>query len=264
MSRTLKLARPLAVFDIESTGVVPQRDRIVELAVIRIDPDGSIRKTVRRLNPQIPIPAGATAVHGISDADVADAPTFADIAEKLYAFLDGCDLGGYNITGFDIPLLEAEFRRAGMDFKVDGRKVIDAYNIFCKLYPRTLTAAYKLFCGKDLEGAHGAGADTAATWEVIEGQLEKHAELPDTVDELAAYCEQSDPDAYDRARRFRWCGDELVVNFGKHAGRTLRDLAQNDPGFLRWIMRSDFADDVKEVAGNALVGKFPERNAKQS
>ena len=133
MSRTLKLTRPLAVFDIESTGVVPQRDRIVELAVIRIDPDGSVRRTVRRINPQIPIPAGATAVHGISDADVADAPTFADIAEKLAAFLDGCDLGGYNITGFDIPILEAEFRRAGIDFKVDGRKVIDANNIFCKL-----------------------------------------------------------------------------------------------------------------------------------
>ena len=113
MARTLKLERPLAVFDIESTGIVPQRDRIVELAVIRIDPDGSIRKTVRRLNPQMPIPAGATAVHGISDADVADAPTFADIAEKLAAFLDGCDLGGYNITGFDIPMLEAEFQRAG-------------------------------------------------------------------------------------------------------------------------------------------------------
>ena len=264
MSRTLKLTRPLAVFDIESTGVVPQRDRIVELAVIRIEPDGSMRRTVRRLNPQIPIPAGATAVHGISDADVAECPSFADIAEKLYAFLDGCDLAGYNITGFDIPLLEAEFRRAGLEFKADDRKVIDAYNIFCKLYPRTLTAAYKLFCGKDLEGAHGAGADTAATWEVILGQLEKHEELPDGVDELAAYCEQSDPDAYDRARRFRWCGDELVVNFGKHAGRTLRDLAENDPGFLRWIMRSDFADDVKSVASNALIGKFPERNAKES
>lgn len=264
MPRNLKLSRPLAVFDIESTGVVPQRDRIVEIAILRVDTDGSVRRAVRRLNPQIPIPAGATAVHGITDADVAEAPTFAEIAEKLYAFLDGCDLAGYNITGFDIPILEAEFQRAGIDFKAEGRRVIDAYNIFCKLYPRTLSAAYKLFCGKDLEGAHGAAADTAATWEVIAGQLEKHPELPDTVDELAAYCEQSDPDAYDRARRFRWCGDELVVNFGKHAGRTLRDLAQNDPGFLRWILRSDFADDVKNLVSNALIGKFPERDAKRS
>ena len=264
MARTLKLERPLAVFDIESTGIVPQRDRIVELAVIRIDPDGSIRKTVRRLNPQMPIPAGATAVHGISDADVADAPSFADIAEKLAAFLDGCDLAGYNITGFDIPMLEAEFQRAGVEFKAEGRKVIDAYNIFCKLYPRTLTAAYKLFCGKDLVGAHGAGADTAATWEVILGQLDKHAELPDSVDALAEFCEQCDPDAYDRARRFRWCGDELVINFGKHAGRTLRDLAENDPGFLRWILRSDFADDVKKLVSDALIGKFPVRDAVKS
>jgi len=178
MSRALRLSRPLAVFDIESTGVVPQRDRIVELAVLKIYPDGRRQSTVRRLNPQMPIPAGATAIHGISDADVADAPTFSDIADKLFAYLSDCDLAGYNITGFDIPLLEAEFRRAGLEFKVDDRKVVDAYNIFCKLCPRTLTAAYKFFCGKDLEGAHGAAADTDATYEVLLGQLEKHAELP--------------------------------------------------------------------------------------
>ena len=260
----IQLARPLAVFDIESTGVNAEHDRIVEIAVLKVFPDGRKQNNVRRLNPQIPIPAGATAIHGISDADVADAPTFSDIADKLYAYLADCDLAGYNITGFDIPILEAEFQRAGIDFKAEGRRVIDAYNIFCKLYPRTLSAAYKLFCGKDLEGAHGAAADTAATWEVIAGQLEKHAELPDDADELARFCEQSDPDAYDRARRFRWCGDELVVNFGKHAGRTLRDLAQNDPGFLRWILRSDFADDVKNLVSNALIGKFPERDAKRS
>ena len=264
MSRALRLSRPLAVFDIESTGVVPQRDRIVELAVLKIYPDGRRQSTVRRLNPQMPIPAGATAIHGISDADVADAPTFSDIADKLFAYLSDCDLAGYNITGFDIPLLEAEFRRAGLEFKVDDRKVVDAYNIFCKLCPRTLTAAYKFFCGKDLEGAHGAAADTDATYEVLLGQLEKHAELPDGIDELAAYCEQTDPDAYDRGRRFRWCGDELIVNFGKHAGRTLRDLAENDPGFLRWILRCDFADDVKRVASDALIGKFPVRDAQKA
>ena len=264
MPGRLKLVRPIAFFDIESTGVMPQRDRIVEIAVVKLWPDGRQQTTVRRLNPGIPIPAGATAVHGITDADVADAPAFADIAEKLFNYLSDCDLAGYNITGFDVPILEAEFKRAGYDFAAVGHKIVDAYNIFCKLYPRTLTAAYKFFCGKDLSDAHSAGADTAATLEVIEGQLEKHPELPESVDELAAYCEQSDPDAYDRARRFRWCGDELVVNFGKHAGRTLRDLAQNDPGFLRWILRGDFADEVKNVASNALIGKFPKRDAKQS
>ncbi len=263
MPRELKLSRPLAVFDIESTGVVPQRDRIVELAVLKIYPDGRRQNTVRRLNPQMPIPAGATAIHGISDADVADAPTFSDIADKLFAYLADCDLGGYNITGFDIPMLEAEFRRAGLEFKVDDRKVVDSYNIFCKLFPRTLSAAYKLFCGKDLEGAHGAAADTEAAFEVLLGQLNGHTELPDTLDELAAYCDQSDPDAYDRARRFKWCGEELVVNFGKHAGRTLRDLAENDPGFLRWNLRSDFSEEVKAVVSDALIGKFPVRDAQK-
>lgn len=255
----LNLARPLALFDIESTGVSPMRDRIVEIAVIKLFPDGTRQETVRRLNPQMPIPAAATAVHGITDADVADCPCFNDIAEKLFNYLADCDLGGYNITGFDVPLLEAEFKRAGYEFKGADHKIVDAYNIFCKLYPRTLTAAYKFFCGKDLVGAHGAGADTAATLEVLLGEMEKHAELPGDVDGLAQYSSLAGPDDIDRTRRFKWSGDNVVVNFGKNAGRTLEDIAQNDPGFLRWIIKNDFPDDVKKIAENALIGKFPVR-----
>lgn len=255
----LQLTRPLAFFDIESTGVVPQRDRIVEISVMKVMPDGSSRTTTRRLNPGMPIPPGATAIHGISDADVADCPQFADIADKLLAYLDGCDLAGYNIQGFDVPLLENEFKRVGLDLNTANRKIVDAYNLFCKLYPRTLTAAYKFFCGKDLEGAHGAAADTAATFEVLMGQLAKHAELPRNVDELAAYSDMTDPDAVDRNRRFKWNGDEVMVNFGKYAGRSLRDIAENEPGFLRWIIKSDFPDDVRAIAEKALVGIFPER-----
>ena len=255
----LKLDRPLAVFDIESTGIVPQRDRIVEIAVLKIMPDGSSRNTVRRLNPQMPIPPGATAIHGITDADVADCPVFADIADKLLNYLDGCDLAGYNIQGFDIPLLENEFKRVGLDLQTSQRRVIDAYTLFCKLYPRTLTAAYKFFCGKDLEGAHGAAADTAATFEVLMGQLTRHPELPRTVDELADFSDMTDPDAVDRNRRFKWNGDEVMVNFGKYAGRSLRDIAENEPGFLRWIIKSDFPDDVRSIAEKALIGIFPER-----
>ena len=261
MFEQLKLDRPLVVFDIESTGVVPQRDRIVEIAVLKIMPDGESRSTVRRLNPQMPIPPGATAIHGITDADVAACPVFADIADKLLAYLENCDLAGYNIQGFDIPLLENEFKRVGLDLRTSERRVIDAYTLFCKLYPRTLTAAYKFFCGKDLEGAHGAAADTAATWEVLLGQLEKHPELPREIGELAKFSDNSDPDAIDRNRRFKWNGDEAVVNFGKYSGRTLRDLAENEPGFLRWIIKSDFPDDVKDIAQNALMGKFPVRKS---
>lgn len=261
MLDTLKLDRPLAVFDIESTGVVPQRDRIVEIAVLKITPDGESRNTVRRLNPQIPIPPSATAIHGISDADVADCPVFADIADKLLAYLDGCDLAGYNIQGFDVPLLENEFKRVGLDLNTSSRKILDVYNIFCKLYPRTLTAAYKFFCGKDLEGAHGAAADTAATFEVLLGQLAKHPELPHNAGELADFSDLTDPDAVDRSRRFKWSDDEVIVNFGKYAGRSLRDIAENEPGFLRWIIKSDFPDDVRSIAEKALIGIFPERKS---
>ncbi|MBQ7696457.1 MAG: 3'-5' exonuclease [Lentisphaeria bacterium] len=255
----LKLDRPVAVFDIESTGIVPTRDRIVEIAVLKITPDGQSRSTVRRLNPGMPIPPGASAVHGIHDADVADCPMFADIAEKLNTYLAGCDLAGYNLCTFDIPMLQAEFKRAGIDFSMEGRRVVDAYNIFCRLFPRTLSAAYKFFCGRDLEGAHGAAADTAATWEVIQGELAMHPELPRDYAGLAAYCEENEPDMVDRTRRFRWMGDEVVVNFGKYAGRSLKDIAQNEPGFLRWIMRSDFPEEVQKIASDALMGKYPQK-----
>ena len=264
MSTELKLERPLVVFDIESTGIMPQRDRIVELAVLKIYPDGRTQNTVRRLNPEMPIPPGATAIHGITDDDVKDCPVFSIIAEKLYNYIDNCDLCGYNITGFDIPMLEAEFKRAGFEFKVDNRKVIDVYNIFCKLYPRTLSAAYEFFCGKPLEGAHGAAADTAATFEVLLGQFAKHPELPRDAAGLAEFSDLLGADAVDRTRRFKWSGDEVIVNFGKNAGRTLRELAANDPGFLRWIVRSDFSDEVKNIANDALMGKFPVRKNVQN
>ncbi len=263
MSNELKLERPLVVFDIESTGVSPQRDRIVEIAVLKIFPDGQTQNTVRRLNPEMPIPPGATAIHGISDDDVKDCPVFTLIAEKLFGYIADCDLCGYNITGFDIPMLESEFKRAGLEFKVDDRKVIDVYNIFCKLYPRTLSAAYEFFCGKELVGAHGAAADTAATFEVLLGQFGKHPELPREVNALAEFSDLLGTDAVDRTRRFKWSEGEVVVNFGKNAGRTLRDLASNDPGFLRWIVRSDFSDEVKTIANDALLGKFPVRKAGQ-
>ncbi len=259
MSQELKLERPLAVFDIESTGVMPQRDRIVEIAVLKIFPDGRTQNTTRRLNPEMPIPAGASAIHGITDDDVKDCPPFLIIAEKLFNYLADCDLCGYNITGFDIPMLETEFRRAGFEFKTEDRKVIDVYNIFCKLYPRTLTAAYQFFCGKELEGAHGAAADTAATWEVLLGQLARHPDLPRDAVALADFSDLLGADAVDRTRRYKWNDNEVVINFGKNAGRSLRELASNDPGFLRWIVRSDFSEEVKEIANNALLGKFPER-----
>lgn len=255
----LVLERPLVFFDIESTGTNPYRDRIVEIAVIKVMPDGSREDVVRRINPCMPIPAGASAVHGIYDDDVKDCPTFDVIAHNLYNYLDGCDLAGYNIVKFDVPMLQEEFKRCGLELNMHDRKLIDVFNIFCRLYPRNLSAAYKFFCGGDLEDAHSALADTDATVSVLLGQLAKHPELPREMAGLAEFSAARDADFVDSEGRLKFSGDEVVINFGKNSGRRLRDLACEDPGFLRWMLRSDFSDEVKNIIKNALAGEFPKR-----
>ena len=255
----LVLKRPLVFFDIESTGTNPYRDRIVEIAVIKVMPDGSRQEVVRRINPTIPIPDGASAVHGIYDADVADCPTFDVIAHNLYNYLEGCDLAGYNIVKFDVPMLQEEFKRCNLELNMRDRKLVDVFNIFCRLYPRNLSAAYKFFCGGDLEDAHSALADTDATVAVLLGQLAKHPELPREMAGLAEFSAARDADFVDSEGRLKFSGEEVVINFGKNSGRRLRELAEEDPGFLRWMLRSDFSDEVKEIIKNALTGEFPVR-----
>ena len=257
----LVLERPLVFFDIESTGTNPYRDRIVEIAVIKVMPDGSRDEVVRRINPTIPIPEGASAVHGIYDADVADAPTFDVIAHNLYSYLENCDLAGYNIVKFDVPMLQEEFKRCNLELSMKERKLIDVFNIFCRLYPRNLTAAYKFFCGGDLEDAHSALADTDATVAVLLGQLAKHPELPREMAGLAEFSAARDADFVDSEGRLKFSGSEVVINFGKNSGRRLSDLTVEDPGFLRWMLRSDFSDEVKNIIRNALAGEFPTRPA---
>ena len=256
----LVLERPLVFFDIESTGTNPYRDRIVEIAVIKVMPDGSREEVVRRINPTIPIPAGASEVHGIYDQDVADAPTFDVIAFNLYNYLEDCDLAGYNIVKFDVPMLQEEFKRCNLNLSMSNRKLIDVFNIFCRLYPRNLTAAYEFFCGGKLEDAHSALADTDATVAVLFGQLKKHPELPREMAGLAEFSAARDADFVDSEGRLKFSGDEVVVNFGKNSGRRLRDLANEDPGFLRWMLRSDFSEEVKKIIKNALAGEFPTRS----
>ena len=257
----LVLERPLVFFDIESTGTNPYRDRIVEIAVIKVMPDGTRQEVVRRINPSMPIPAGASAVHGIYDDDVKDAPTFDVVAQNLYNYLENCDLAGYNIVKFDVPMLQEEFKRCGLNLSMQNRKLIDVFNIFCRLYPRNLTAAYKFFCGGDLEDAHSALADTDATVAVLLGQLAKHPELPREMAGLAEFSAARDADFIDSEGRLKFSGDEAVVNFGKNSGRRLKDLAVEDPGFLRWMLRSDFSEEVKAVIQKALQGEFPTRKA---
>ena len=258
--RALALERPLIVFDLETTGVDPDSDRIVEISACRMEPDGGRAWLDHRVNPGVAIPAGATAIHGISDADVANAPGFDELASEIEAFFEGADLGGFNVARFDLPVLDAEFRRAGRDPGLAGRQVVDVMTIFHRMERRDLGAAVRLYLGREHDGAHAARADVEATVGILEAQVRRYADLPETVEGLDAWCKAPPPGALDHGRRLVWTAGEAVVNFGPHRGRTLQDVAA-DPearGFLRWILGKDFDDDVKGVVREALEGRFPE------
>lgn len=253
----LKLERPLVFFDLETTGVNLAQDRIVEMSVVKLFPDGRREVKTRRMNPEMHIPEGASLVHGIYDKDVADEPTFKALSKNLFIYLSDCDLGGYNILKFDVPMLVNEFKRAGMDFSLDGRRLIDSFRIFCQKEQRTLGAAYRFYCGKELEGAHGAEADTLATLEVFVSQLERYGDLPSDIEGLHLYCNQRDPSWIDGTGKFKWSGSDPVVGFGKNAGMYLRQVSLENPGFLQWMIKVDFPDDAKLIARDALAGKYP-------
>ncbi len=259
LARALGANKPLAVFDLETTGTYVRADRIVEFAVLRIDVDGTATYKVRRLNPEMPIPADATAVHGISDADVAAEPTFRQVAGSLAEFLEDCDLVGYNLRWFDVPILQEEFARAGVKFELAGRAVIDACAIFKMNERRNLAAAYTFYCEKDLEGAHSAGADTLATMEILLQQMERYSELPRTAAGLHEYCR--DPSWVDDDGKFKWRGGEAVFSFGKHAGAPLREVAETAPGYLDWMLGQDFPEETLAILRDAREGSFPEPDA---
>lgn len=254
--QTLGAQRPLAVFDLETTGTYPRSDRIVEIAILRIEPDGASTYKVRRLNPEMPIPAGATVVHGIHDEDVAGEPTFRQVAKSLATFLDGCDLVGFNLRWFDLPMLQEEFARAQVRFELAGRAVIDACAIFKMNERRDLGAAYAFYCGKDLDGAHSAGADTLATMEVLLKQVQRYADLPRTAAGLHEYCR--DPSWIDEDGKFKWREGEAVFNFGKHAGTALREVAETSPDYLDWMAAADFPEETLTIVRDASAGRFPE------
>jgi DNA polymerase-3 subunit epsilon len=255
----IPLSRPLVCFDLETTGTNIQVDRIVEISVVRLSPGGELEVKTRRINPERPIPPEATAIHGISDADVADQAPFRAVASSLLLYLEGCDLAGYNIQRFDLPLIVEEFKRAGLEFTIGDRRVIDAQTIFHKREPRTLEAAYRFYCGKGLEAAHSAEADARATLEVLQGELKKYPDLPRDIDALAAYSSLREPSWIDDTGKFKWQGDEPVVGFGRNAGAPLRDIAANNPGFLSWMINASFPADAVQIARDALAGKFPAR-----
>ena len=253
----LALDRPLVVFDIEATGLNKRTDRIVAIALVRYEPIGTVEQVSYLLNPGIPIPEEATRIHGISDADVVGAPSFAEMAETLAEHFAGADLAGYNVLGFDIQMLMEEFARVNRPFSLEGRRVLDAQRIFFRNEPRDLSAALRYYCGDSHDNSHDALGDVLATIRVLDGQFRKYAELPADMDALGEYCDPRDPAWVDRAGRLKWTKGEVVFNFGKFQGQSLRDTVVNDPNFITWLLRSDFPDDTKQIVRDAVSGKFP-------
>lgn len=248
----IDLSRPLVFFDLETTGVDVYNDRIIQIGAIRLESDGTKTEKEWLVNPGISIPKSSSAIHGITDDMVADKPRLGDIAEELAALFDGVDVGGYNVKNFDLPLLSAEFERIGLTIDTETIRIVDAMAIFRILEPRTLTAAYKKFCGKKLVDAHDAMADIRASLEVLYGQLEKHPELPKTPETIHELCFPKDPDAYDAEGKLRFVDGDLHINFGKNKGKSLEHLAMNDPGYLEWILNGTFSKKVKDAVKKAL------------
>ncbi len=242
----LNLKRPIVFFDLETTGVDTAKDRIVEVSMIKIMPDGEEIVRTRRINPQMHIPEQATAIHGITDEDVKDAPTFAQVAKSMAQFIEGCDFGGFNSNRFDLPMLVEEFLRAGVDVDFKRRRFVDVQNIFHKMEQRTLVAAYKFYCDKNLEEAHSAEADTRATYEVLMAQLDRYPELQNDVAALADFSERGQ--TADFAGRIGFNDkQEEVFNFGKYKGRCVEDVFREEPSYYAWMMNGDFPLYTKKV-----------------
>ena len=243
----LNLKNPIVFFDIESTGLNVATDRIVEICEVKVLPNGAEEIKTRRINPTIPISAEAQAVHGISNEDVKDCPTFKEIAKRLAKWMEGCDFAGYNSIKFDIPLLAEEFLRAGVDFDFRKRHLVDVQNIFHKMEQRTLSAAYKFYCQKDLENAHSAEADTLATYEILKGQLDRYPDtLQNDVKMLAEFSTKTK--LADYAGRIALNDKDVpVFNFGKHKGKPVEEVFVSEPSYYSWMMNGDFTLDTKKV-----------------
>ncbi len=241
----LNLKRPLAVFDIESTGVDFVKDRIVEISILRINPDGSRQSLNHRVNPTIPIPVEASLVHGIYDEDVITKPTFKELAKEFYEFMNPCDLAGFNSNRFDVPLILEEFIRAGISFSLDNRALVDVHRIYTHFEKRTLEAAYQFYCNKTLENAHSAEADTNATYEVLLAQLDRYA--ADLKPEVSFLHDFSNEERFlDSGRRLIFTGGKACFNFGKYKGRPVEEVLRSDPGYYNWMMQGDFAQHTKQ------------------
>ncbi len=254
----LKLSRPLAIIDLETTGVNIANDRIIEIFILKINPDGSKQSKHKFINPGIPIPAESIAIHGITEDQVANAPTFKAVANELKQFIDNADLGGFNSNRFDIPLLMEEFLRAGIEMDLSNRKMIDVQHIFHMMEKRTLSAAYKFYCSKDLVDAHSAEADVTATWEILQSQIERYEQLGDTLDSILN--QVGEEKVVDFARRMILDSEGMeIFNFGKHKGRRVTDVLTEERQYYDWMIRGEFPLHTKqkltEILNRTLLTK---------
>ena len=251
----LKLKRPIIFIDLETTGINVSSDRIVEISALKISPNGKEQWMTTLVNPEMPIPAKVTAIHGISDSDVAGAPTFREIAKNVASFLEGCDLAGYNAMKFDIPVLAEEFLRTNVDFNFRKRKYVDVQIIFYKKEQRTLEAAYQFYCNKALENAHSANADAAATYEVLKAQLDTYPDLENDIEKLSEFS------AFNNNVDFagRIILDENGIetfNFGKHKGRAVEEVFREEPAYYSWMMNGDFPLYTKKILTEIKLRAF--------
>lgn len=242
----LQLQKPIVFFDLEATGLNIAKDRIVEIGIIKIYPSGEKESYVKKVNPTIPIPLEVSEIHGIYDIDILNAPTFKDLGEEIASFIGNSDLAGYNSNRFDIPMLLEEFYRAGVDFDIDVRKTVDVQNIFYKMEQRTLSAAYKFYCKKEIENAHSAEADITATLEVLEAQLDHYDDLENSIDFLSEFSTMGTK-TLDFAQRIALDDDgNPIINFGKHKGKLVTAVFKQEPGYYGWLMSADFSFETKK------------------
>jgi DNA polymerase III subunit epsilon len=254
----LQLKRPLAFIDLETTGISVNKDKIIEIAIVKIVPGHDEPLRLRKfINPQMPIPPQSSAIHGITDEMVKDCPSFRLVANEIKQFLEDCDLAGYNSNRFDIPLLIEEFLRVGIDIDTEEIELLDVQRIFHLMEPRNLSAAYKFYCAKDLENAHSAEADVFATWEILQAQMERYPNLGDSITDIQKIIGKEE--LVDFARRFIYDDGVIVFNFGKHKGKPVTTVLKNEPQYYDWMLRSDFELHTKkkltEIFNNMMLKK---------
>jgi DNA polymerase-3 subunit epsilon len=260
----LNLERPLAIFDLETTGLNITSDRIVEIAIIKVFPDGTEEKYSQRVNPKMHIPEEISAIHGIYDKDVENEPTFDQIAEAVTIFIGDADLAGYNSNKFDIPVLAEELMRAKSPFDISQRKFVDVQNIFHKMEQRTLAAAYLFYCNKSIENAHNAMCDVEATWDVLKSQLEKYKDLTNDISYLSDFSKGGNFNLLDFAGRLAINDKgEGIYNFGKHKGKTIKDVSSLEPGYYGWMLDADFPLYTKQCLKKEMDKIKKERKEKE-